>query len=93
MYSLTKNDKVSNWSQEMHAITPNIEFEYMKGKNNVLADSLSRLRCLGLHDNDDREGQVKNTDQFLNQIKTCYIVLMMTRNQLFSSKLMDYNIF
>ena len=25
----------------------------MKWKNNVLADSLSRMRCLGLHDNND----------------------------------------
>ena len=55
MYSVTKNDKVNNWSQETHAITPHIEFEHIKGKNNVLTDSLSRLRCLGQHDNDPED--------------------------------------
>ena len=55
IYSVIKNDKVNNWSQEMHAITPHIEFEHSKRKNNVLADSLSRLRCLGIHDDNDPE--------------------------------------
>ena len=39
----------------MHAVTPHMEFEHIKGKNNVLADSLSCLRCLGLHDDNDPE--------------------------------------
>ena len=61
-----KHDKVTNWSQEMHAITPHVEFEHIKGKNNVLVDSLSRLGCLGLHDDNDPEYQVKNkANQFL----------------------------
>ena len=38
----------------MHAITPHFEFKHIKGKN-VLAESLSRLRCLGLHDDNDPE--------------------------------------
>ena len=42
MYSVVKNDKVNNWSQEMHAITPHIEFEHIKGRDNILGDSLSR---------------------------------------------------
>ena len=33
MYSVKKNDKVSNWSQEMHVITPYIDFEHIKGKD------------------------------------------------------------
>ena len=37
----------------MHAITLHIAFEHKKGKNNVLVDSLSRLRHLGLYDNND----------------------------------------
>ena len=59
-----KNDKVNNWSQDMHAITPHIKLKHIKGEDNVLADSLSRLRHLGLHDDNDPEdqsGQVKNT--------------------------------
>ena len=39
----------------MHAIPPHIEFEHIKGKENVLADSLPRQRCLGLHDDNDPE--------------------------------------
>ena len=50
-----KNDKVNNWSQEMHDITPHTEFGYIKGKNNLLADSLSGLRHLGLQDDNDPE--------------------------------------
>ena len=41
----------------MHAITPHMEFEHIEGKNNVLADSLSRLRHLGLHDDNDSKEQ------------------------------------
>ena len=32
IYSVTKNDKVDNWSQEIHAITTYIDFEHIKGK-------------------------------------------------------------
>ena len=39
----------------MHALTPYIEFKHIKGKENVLADSLSRLRWLDLHDDNDPE--------------------------------------
>ena len=39
----------------MHAITAQIEFKHIKGKDNVLADSLSRLRCLDLHDDNEPE--------------------------------------
>ena len=49
MSSVTKNDKVNSWLQDIHAITHYIGFEYIKGKENVLADSLSRtedFRCL-----------------------------------------------
>ena len=49
-YSVTKNDKVNNSSQEIHAITSYIDYEHIKGKDNVLADSLSRPMTLGLHE-------------------------------------------
>ena len=35
--------------QEIHSITPHIDFEHIKGKGNGAADSLSKLRCSGLH--------------------------------------------
>ena len=35
------NSKVNNWAMELEAF--NIEFDYIKGSNNVLADTMSRL--------------------------------------------------
>ena len=37
----TLNSKVKNWAMELEAF--NIEFDYIKGSNNVLADTMSRL--------------------------------------------------
>ena len=37
----TLNSKVNNWAMELEAF--NIEFNYIKGSNNVLADTMSRL--------------------------------------------------
>ena len=42
IYSVTKNDKVNNWSQDIHAIASYIDFEHIKGIDNILADSLLR---------------------------------------------------
>ena len=53
--SMTKNDKVHNWSQERHAVKLHIEREHTEGKDNVLPDSLPELRHLGLHDDNDPE--------------------------------------
>ena len=46
IYSITKNDKVNNWSQNIHAITTYIESEHMKGKDNILAAGLSNYELL-----------------------------------------------
>ena len=54
LYSVMKNDKAKKWSQKMNTIKP-VVFELIKGKDNVLADSQSRLRHLGLHDDNDPE--------------------------------------
>ena len=54
----------------MHAITPHIEYEHIKGKENVLADSLSRLHCLSLHgDNDPEEPGQEYVKSILTLIK------------------------
>ena len=50
MYSITKNDEMNNWSQEIHAKTPYINLEQIKGKENVLADNLSKLKHVGLYE-------------------------------------------
>ena len=47
-----KNYKVNNQSQEIHTIAPYIGFEHLKGKENILADSLSRLKTPGLYEAD-----------------------------------------
>ena len=41
LWKNTLNSKVNNWAMELEAF--NIEFDYIKGSNNVLADTLSRL--------------------------------------------------
>ena len=37
----TLNSKVNNWAMEIEAF--NIQFDYIKGSNNILADTLSHL--------------------------------------------------
>ena len=37
----TLNSKVNNWTMELEAF--NIQFDYIKGSNNILADTLSCL--------------------------------------------------
>ena len=50
---------------------PHIEFQNIKGKENILVDSLSRLRHLGLHEDNDPEGSDKNmASPFLTWMKT-----------------------
>ena len=53
--SVTQNNKVNNWSQEIHSITSHITFENIKGKENVLVDNLSILKTLGLYKDNDPE--------------------------------------
>ena len=60
VYSVTKNDKVDNWSQDIHAITPYIDFEHIKGRDNILVESISRLKTLGLYKANDPNGQEVN---------------------------------
>ena len=56
VYSVTKNDKVNKGSKEKHAIIPYIDFEHIKGRGNILADSLPRLKNLDLNEaNDPKE--------------------------------------
>ena len=41
LHKNTLNSKVNNWAMELEAF--NIEFDYIKGSNNVLVDTMSRL--------------------------------------------------
>ena len=41
LFKNTLNSKVNNWAMELEAL--NIQFDYIKGSNNILADTLSSL--------------------------------------------------
>ena len=49
VHSTTKNDRVNNWSQEIHAIKSH-RFEHTKAKDSNLEDSLSGLKTLSLYE-------------------------------------------
>ena len=49
----TLNNKVNNWGIELSNFK--INFQHIKGKRNVMADALSRVKRLGLYDTQDPE--------------------------------------
>ena len=51
----TLNSKVNNWAMELEAF--NIQFDYVKGSNNILADTLSHLIAIDLDTPLTPEGQ------------------------------------
>ena len=46
----TKNVLTQNWTLEIFSFSPHVTFQHIKGKDNVLADSLSHLQCLGIYE-------------------------------------------
>ena len=46
----TKNVLTQNWALDVFLILPHITIQHAKGKDNILADSLSHLQCLGLYE-------------------------------------------
>ena len=51
----TLNSKVNNWAMELEAF--NIQFDYIKGSNNILADTLSCLITIDANTSTTPEGQ------------------------------------
>ena len=49
MYSNTTNDRLMAWAQDLFAITPHIEFEHLKGSQNILLDAIMRIKRLSLY--------------------------------------------
>ena len=47
----TKNVLTHNWAVEIFSISLHITFQHIKNKDNIIADSLSHLQCLGLYEN------------------------------------------
>ena len=45
-----KNVLTQNWVLEIFSILPHVTFQCIKGKDNILADSLSHLQHLGLYE-------------------------------------------
>ena len=54
LHKNTLNSKVNNWAMELEAF--NIKFDYIKGSNNVLADTMSRLVDIDLDTQQHSEG-------------------------------------
>ena len=46
----TKNTLTQNWTLEIFSITPYIMFKHIKGKEDILADSLTQLQRSGLYE-------------------------------------------
>ena len=44
------NILTQNWALEIFSISCYITFKHIKGKDNILEDSLSHLQCLGLYE-------------------------------------------
>ena len=66
----TNNVLTQNWALEIFSISPHITIQHIKGKDNILADSLSHLQCLGLHERSPQENLVKNMAlQYLMKVK------------------------
>ena len=50
IYAVTANDRVNDWSFQIHAVCKSIEFIHISGTSNVLSDSLSRLKYYELYE-------------------------------------------
>ena len=68
MYAVRKNDKVNNWSQEIHVITHYIDFEHIKGKTMSFQIAFQRLKTLGLYEaNNPKQPASEYGKLFLSQ--------------------------
>ena len=66
----SKNVLTQNWALEIFSISPHITFQHIKGKDNILADSLSCLQFLGLYEKSPQKNLVKNMVlQYLMKMK------------------------
>ena len=95
IYSAMKNDNVINWLLEIHAITPYIEFEHIKGRDNILLGILTRLKTLSLYEaNDPNEpGSEYDKSMFASYPKIiCDVDISKHSNKEFEIKDIKYHI-
>ena len=50
IYALTANDRVNDWTFQIHAICRTVHFQFIQGTSNILSDSLSRLSYYDLYE-------------------------------------------
>ena len=64
IYSNTTNDQLTAWAQDLFAIMLHIEFEHLRGSQNILSDAITRIKRFSLynkivlasgHHDDDKE--------------------------------------
>ena len=60
LHKLVKNKTKNVLTQNLFLISPHIAFQHIKGKDNILADSLSCLQCLGLYERSPQENLVRS---------------------------------
>ena len=49
IYANTTNNMLTTWAQDLVAITPYIDFEHLKGSQNILSDAISRIKRFSLY--------------------------------------------
>ena len=80
IYAVTANDRVNDWSFQIHAVCKSIRFEYIKGNLNILSDSLSRLRYDDLYEDPrpEKEGfefnkpKIEIDEKLYKPVQTAY---------------------
>ena len=55
-----KNVLTQNWALEIFLISPHSTSQHIKGKDSILADSLSHVQCLGLYERSLTENLVRS---------------------------------
>ena len=49
IYANTTNNRLTAWAQDLSALTPYIDFEHLKGTQNLLSDAILRIKRFSLY--------------------------------------------
>ena len=64
----TSSQVLDHWALELQQF--NIQFEHILGKKNVVADAISRLRTLGLYQDNGNDDMPKMDDNIIEEVHT-----------------------